>query len=191
MSGVITGLRGAWVALSLIVCGVACEREAGDRVDVPGQPGVTKTSATERAERRLFDGAPPVIPHQDFGADCLSCHRDGMAVPDVGYAPPVPHDGVEKPGAMSRCQMCHALAEASEEWRGNTFAGLAQDLRHGDRLHEHAPPVIPHQVLLRENCQACHTGPAAREEVRCSHPERDRCTQCHVPQNVTTEFRRQ
>jgi cytochrome c-type protein NapB len=37
---------------------------------------------------------------------------------------------------------------------------------------------------MRENCAACHTGPAAREEIRTSHPERTRCRQCHVP--VTT-----
>ena len=71
-----------------------------------------------------------------------------------------------------------------------TFAGLKQDLRKGKRLHPFAPPVIPHQILLRENCAACHSGLAAREEIRCSHPERVRCTQCHVPALTNSEFSR-
>ena len=60
----------------------------------------------------------------------------------------------------------------------NTFL---QDLRHGLRLHDRAPPTIPHKTFMRENCVACHAGPAAREEIRTSHPERRRCRQCHVP----------
>ncbi|MCR9246134.1 MAG: hypothetical protein NXI31_13975 [bacterium] len=159
-------------------------------VDVPGAPGMSKSSAAVRADRRTYDGAPPIIPHQDFGADCLSCHERGMAVPDVGYAPPVPHEGVQKPGAMSRCRMCHVHTSDAGEFKANSFVGLAQDLRKGDRAHENAPPVIPHQILLRENCAACHTGPAAREEIRCSHPERDRCRQCHVEQRASNAFQR-
>ncbi len=54
--------------------------------------------------------------------------------------------------------------------------------------HYLAPPVIPHQLLMRENCAACHTGPAAREEIRCTHPERVRCAQCHVEATTTVEF---
>jgi hypothetical protein len=41
---------------------------------------------------------------------------------------------------------------------------------------------------MRENCAACHTGPAAREEIRTTHPERIRCRQCHVPVGSRTEF---
>ena len=38
-----------------------------------------KTSAEVRAERRLYDGAPPVIPHRPLGADCTACHAlDGI-----------------------------------------------------------------------------------------------------------------
>jgi len=159
-------------------------------VAVPGHPTATKTSATHRAERRLFDGAPPVIPHQDFGAACLSCHKTGMAVPDVGYAPVVPHDNVEIPGLMSRCRQCHVHVNADDEFTENDFVGLAQDLRKGERLFPTAPPVMPHPKLLRENCLACHDGPAAREEIRCSHPERVRCTQCHAEQVVETVFTR-
>jgi len=161
-----------------------------DKVPVPGKPGGFKTSATARAQRRAFDGAPPVIPHQSFGAQCTSCHNErGMKVDGVGFAPPTPH-GDRTKGDMIRCRQCHVFAESKGTFRNNAFAGLRQDLRKGDRGHEFAPPVIPHPVLLRENCAACHTGPAAREEIRCSHPERVHCTQCHVPVLTAIEFRR-
>lgn len=174
--------------LLVLLLPIACSEEAGGKVSVPGQPGAVKTAAATRALRRAYDGAPPVIPHQDFGASCLSCHLTGMAVPDVGYAPTVPHANVESPGAMSRCRQCHVFAQTDEVFRENGFVGVAQDLRHGDRLNDFAPPRIPHQLFLRENCLACHSGPAAREEIRCSHPERDRCQQCHVPTRTRHEF---
>jgi cytochrome c-type protein NapB len=46
-----------------------------------------------------------------------------------------------------------------------------------------SPPVIPHSIELRENCLACHAGPAAPKEIRVSHPERVNCRQCHVFNN--------
>lgn len=180
--------------LPLLFCSLlaACgsERQDGSKVAVPDRPGVTKTSAQDRALRRAYDGAPPVIPHHDIKADCLACHRDGMAVPDIGYAPPVPHAGVEKPGAMSRCPQCHVFQKTDEVFVASVFTGLKQDLRAGKRLNDLAPPVIPHQTLLRENCITCHSGPAAREEIRCSHPERSRCPQCHAEQKTFGEFTR-
>jgi nitrate reductase cytochrome c-type subunit len=63
----------------------------------------------------------------------------------------------------------------------NDFQPLPQNLRKGDRLYAHAPPVIPHGVFMREACAACHEGVAARSEIRCTHPERVNCLQCHVP----------
>ncbi|MCB1057222.1 MAG: hypothetical protein KDD11_17105 [Acidobacteria bacterium] len=143
-----------------------------------------------RAERRLFDGAPPVIPHQPFGAPCISCHNlEGKAVEGVGFAPPSPHELTGGMSALSRCQQCHVFQVTDQPWVDNTFVGLRQDLRQGTRLYDGAPPVIPHQLLMRDNCLACHAGPAAREEIRTSHPERIRCRQCHVAQTTTSEFR--
>ena len=43
---------------------------------------------------------------------------------------------------------------------------VRQDLRQGKRLNALAPPPIPHKPFMRENCVACHSGPAAREEIR-------------------------
>jgi len=177
-----------WGLLFAVLLPAACSDEANGKTAVPGQPGATKTVAVNRALRRAYDGAPPVIPHQDFAAACVSCHLTGMAVPDIGYAPTVPHANVEFGGAMARCRQCHVYSETDEVFKESEYVGFAQDLRKGDRLHEFAPPRIPHQLLLRENCLACHDGPAAREEIRCSHPERTRCLQCHVPTNHGTVF---
>jgi nitrate reductase cytochrome c-type subunit len=63
------------------------------------------------------------------------------------------------------------------------FNGMPQGPWRGGRFYEGAPPTIPHPLQLRENCLACHAGPASRPEIRTSHPERARCRQCHVPQS--------
>ena len=42
--------------------------------------------------------------------------------------------------------------------------------------------------IVRANCVACHSGPAAREEIRTTHPERVRCNQCHVPVETVELF---
>ena len=144
-----------------------------------------KTPAVDRAARRLFDGAPPVIPHEPLGAACLECHNEvGMAVEELGFSPPSPHELTEGMSALSHCQQCHVFQQGTEPWVTNTFAGLPQDLRRGSRLYAGAPPTVPHGRLMRENCQACHTGAAAREEIRTTHPERVNCSQCHVEQVV-------
>ncbi|MCG8590585.1 MAG: hypothetical protein MJE66_14940, partial [Proteobacteria bacterium] len=155
--------------------------------DGPGP--AAKSAAAERAERRLYDGAPPVIPHPGFSGTCTECHSEaGVAVADVGFAPPTPHELTPGLGLASRCVQCHVYAAAEGVFRENAFQGLAQDLRRGRRLSDLSPPVMPHPRFMRENCAACHTGPAAREEIRTSHPERQRCGQCHVERIVTTNW---
>ncbi|MBI4606164.1 MAG: hypothetical protein HY721_29715 [Planctomycetes bacterium] len=154
-------------------------------------PPAARSPATVRAARRAFDGAPPVIPHAPFGMACSSCHgASGVQVEGVGYAPPSPHEATAGLGASARCLQCHVFRETAAVFVASAFEGLRQDLRRGRRLNPLAPPVIPHQTLLRENCAACHTGPAAREEIRCTHPERVRCTQCHVAVQASEEFLR-
>lgn len=144
---------------------------------------------TARAERRLYDGAPPMIPHEDFGADCTGCHTmEGIAVDGVGFAPATPHYRTQGMSETSRCRQCHVFRESDKVWVNNEFAGLRQDLRKGRRLNEIAPPVIPHRVFMRENCLACHSGPAVREEIRTTHPDRVRCRQCHIEQKTDGEF---
>ena len=153
--------------------------------------GQSKSPAEVRAERRAYDGAPPVIPHKNFAMTCTLCHNlEGMEVPTVGYAPPSPHEGTLGMSAMSRCRQCHVFAATAEVFIANAFQPLRQDLRKGGRLHALAPPIIPHAVFMRENCIACHTGPAAREVIRTSHPERTRCRQCHLPVLMRKTFTR-
>lgn len=173
--------RGWWVApllgVALLLGG--CDAGTSD----PRRP------ATERAARRAYDGAPPVAPHRDFGVTCTECHNErGLQIDGVGYAPPTPHEGTTGLSATSRCRQCHVFRATEQVWVDSTFVGLVQDLARGQRLNELAPPTIPHPVFMRENCRACHTGPAAREEIRTSHPERARCTQCHVPTTSTGTF---
>jgi nitrate reductase cytochrome c-type subunit len=161
-----------------LICG--CTR------DVPDEQ--IKTPATVRAEWRAYDGAPPVIPHPFFGMACISCHTStGMEVPGTGFAPPMPHEMTGGISAIGNCRQCHVFRESDEVFVANDFVGLRQDLRPGARYYGGAPPVMPHPVFMRENCLACHSGPAAREEIRTSHPERVNCRQCHVPA-VTREM---
>lgn len=167
----------------LAFAAAACSNDSSSPAKVPvaGRTGAVKSSAAVRAERRLFDGAPPTVPHAPLGAACTQCHNArGMDVPGLGFAPPSPHEETPGMSALSRCNQCHVHVADPSEFVANDFVGIAQDLRKGARLYDGAPPVIPHARAMRENCAACHDGPAAREEVRCSHPERTRCDQCHV-----------
>lgn len=147
------------------------------------------TAAAARALRRAYDGAPPVIPHQDFGMSCTSCHTmQGVELPGAGFALPYPHENTIGLSALANCRQCHVFQQNAPGFADTTFVGLRQDLRKGRRLNELAPPVMPHPVFMRENCVAWHTGPAAREEIRTPHPERTNCRQCHVQTVTTTTF---
>jgi len=180
------GLKVLLVAAAPLATAGGC----GERswVPVPGTDAV-KSAATVRAVRRLFDGAPPVIPHDDFGTRCSACHdARGAAVSGLGFAPASPHEGTDMAGATQRCRQCHVFALVDHVFVGSSFEGLRQDLRRGGRLAANSPPTIPHLVLMRENCAACHSGPAARVEIVTSHPERVRCRQCHVPVTTPSVF---
>ena len=175
------------VLMALLGLSAACAGTPGPDEGAPG-----RSPAPVRAERRAYDGAPPVIPHLDFGSACTECHGErGVEVAGVGFSPPSPHEATQGLSALSRCRQCHVEKQTDSTFQGNSFAGLRQDLRRGRRLYDQAPPVMPHPVFMRENCAACHSGPAAREEIRTPHPERQRCNQCHVPQQTATLFRRE
>lgn len=176
------GILGAGLAAAIAGC-------SDGLVDVPG--GGSKSAAAVRAARRAYDGAPPVVAHTDFGITCTQCHNDeGIEIPDVGYAPATPHADTRGLSVGSRCRQCHVFAQTDELFVANEFVPLRQDLRRGQRLNSLAPPVIPHRTLMRDNCAACHTGPAAREQIRTPHPERVRCRQCHVAATTRELFGR-
>jgi hypothetical protein len=170
----------------LLAAAGCAQKQPGDSSSAAN---VTPTSSIERSNRRAYDGAPPVIPHPRLGASCIECHTaTGKSVPDRGYAPANPHALTTGLSHTANCRQCHVFRASEELFQPSEFTGLSQSLHPGDRLYEHAPPVMPHSVFMRENCVACHSGPSARPEIRCSHPERARCTQCHVPQQQAGEF---
>lgn len=181
LTGLLTGL------LAVLV---ACGGEA-TKVAVPGIEGAQKSAASVRAKRRAYDGAPPVIAHKPFGAACTNCHTmKGVNLPGVGFAPPMPHGKTLGMIDTKTCTQCHVWKQTDNVWKHSTFVGLRQDLRRGKQGFFTSPPVIPHSFQMRENCVACHSGPAAREEIRCSHPERPMCSQCHVPRTTPNTFQR-
>ena len=138
-------------------------------------------SAAKRAERRLFSGAPPVIPHPPLSGKCVTCHTPtGSARPPLGFAPANPHTKTLGMSDESRCKQCHVFQTTQETFVASTFEPLVSSGVHGSRAHRLAPPTIPHHRFMREDCVACHTGPASRPEIRCSHADRARCVQCHV-----------
>ncbi len=178
-----------FAATSQISCSDSTDtQESPQEFEVDGQT-VVKASAEARAARRAFDGAPPVIPHTPQGSDCTRCHdHDGMEIPGMGFAPPLPHGQTAGMSEFANCRQCHVFRSTDEVFQDSEFVGLAQDFRQGDRHFDGAPPVMPHSAFMRENCQACHTGPSAREQIRCSHPERINCTQCHVEDTSDSTF---
>ncbi|CAM2007084.1 hypothetical protein [Acanthopleuribacter pedis] len=144
----------------------------------------------EYYDRRAYPGAPPYIPHPvesdmktDFEA-CSSCHENGGFVPTFqAFAPVTPH------AAYRNCRQCH-VPQATEtllvanQWQTTAPPAIGRAALPG------GPPPIPHGLHMRENCSACHAGPAAPVEIRTSHPERLSCRQCHVPAETALDFAR-
>jgi nitrate reductase (cytochrome), electron transfer subunit len=138
-----------------------------------------------RADFRAYDGAPPVVPHpitQSSAASCLACHGPGLVVQDR-VASRMSH------AHLMDCTQCHVPAEAPlrpltqtallDPLTDNTFAGLTRSGA-GARAWPQAPPTIPHSTFMRGDCLSCH-GPLGAFALRTTHPERQSCTQCHVP----------
>jgi nitrate reductase (cytochrome), electron transfer subunit len=170
--------RAALPALAILA--VACGPDPALRTSA--------SSSGERAARRAYDGAPPVMPHRGFSDDCVSCHgAEGVAVPGVGIAPPIPHGETAGMTALLRCRQCHVERTTEGVFRESRFVGRRSE-GVSERAHAMAPPVMPHRAFLRERCDSCHVGPAARPEIRTSHPERTRCRQCHVEQRGAGRF---
>lgn len=140
-------------------------------------------------ELRQYPGSPPRVPHavpvflRDDNSDCLACHgRGGYDSGLDAYAPVTPHPENEN------CYQCHLprLTEnlfAESNWQSIDPPRLGRSQLGG------SPPPIPHSLQMREDCIACHTGPAAVAEIRVEHASRGNCRQCHVP-TVTTELPR-
>lgn len=133
---------------------------------------------------RAFPGAPPSIPHpvnsdRNMGGNsCLKCHDNGGFVSKFNaYAPVSPHP------EMINCRQCHVVQNTQSLFKGNDFYKAFPVKAGTNNALMGSPPIIPHQIQLRENCLACHAGPSAPKEIRVSHPERSNCRQCHVFNN--------
>jgi cytochrome c-type protein NapB len=141
-------------------------------------------------ELRQYPGAPPRVPHavpffyRDDNSDCLACHGKGGY--DAGldaYAPVTPHPENEN------CFQCH-VPQRSEKLFGEADWQSINPPKLGRSQLGGLPPPIPHTLLLRDDCLACHTGPAAVAEIRVEHGSRGNCRQCHAPM-VSTELPRE
>ena len=171
--------------LALVLSVPGCSRSSKEQQAVT--PQVTPTA--ERAARRAYDGAPPVIPHEPLKADCVSCHTTtGKEVPRLGFAPANPHTQTTVAGSTQNCRQCHVFRNTEEEFTESLFVGIPQTITKGSRAYPGAPPMIPHSELMRQNCLACHSGPSARKEIVCTHTTRTNCRQCHLFTTTTAEF---
>lgn len=141
-------------------------------------------SLAERAERRAYAGAPPMVPHpvkQIGDLACVACHTEGVKVRGK-VARAMSHE------FFANCTQCHTEANSSvpiDPQLGdsvsteNSFEGLPPVAR-GTTAWVGAPPTIPHEVSMRENCNSCH-GPLGYEGMQTTHPWRQNCQQCHAP----------
>ncbi len=132
---------------------------------------------------RAYPGAPPSIPHPLLkgergvgGNACLQCHQNGGFVEKFNaYTPITPHP------ELINCRQCHVAQKEKTLFTAVNFAKVNAPKAGVNNALPGSPPMIPHQIQMRENCLACHAGPAAPKEIRVTHPERINCRQCHVP----------
>ncbi len=133
-------------------------------------------------DNRAYHGAPPSIPHpvkneRSLGGNtCLQCHQNGGFVKRFeAYAPVTPHP------EMVNCRQCHVAQNSNSLFKSANLAKVHAPKVGVNNALLGTPPMIPHQIQMRENCLSCHAGPAAPKEIRVTHPERINCRQCHVP----------
>ncbi|MFS4418068.1 multiheme c-type cytochrome [Maribacter sp. 2307ULW6-5] len=143
-------------------------------------------------DNRAYPGAPPSIPHpvakeESFGGNtCIQCHQNGGFVEKFNaYAPVTPHP------EMVNCRQCHVTINSNDTFTQLASANAATSgfgklvppaVGEGaNNAMPGSPPMMPHQLHMRENCISCHAGPSAPKEIRVSHPERINCRQCHLP----------
>jgi cytochrome c-type protein NapB len=144
-------------------------------------PADRDAALLRRASRRVFDGAPPTIPHaidQLATPACLSCHGEGVMVAGM-TAPVMSHV------RRDSCVQCHVVAAdprplaTTPPAPPTSFVGT-ESPRGGARAWQGAPPTIPHSTWMREQCASCH-GPKGTLGMRTPHPWQQSCTQCHAP----------
>ncbi|MGB6972469.1 MAG: hypothetical protein WBD61_09955 [Desulfobulbales bacterium] len=131
-------------------------------------------------ELRQYPGSPPRIPHKVFPSfsseaeECLACHgRGGYDVELDAYAPVTPHPEKEL------CYQCHVPKFTDELFVETDWLSIPPP-KLGNSQMGGSPTPIPHSLQLRDDCIACHAGPAAVVEIRVDHAMRGNCRQCHM-----------
>ena len=134
------------IALICLIVAVTVGCRRNSRPDIPSE--VTATAV--RANRRAYNGAPPVIPHEPLKAACITCHTSkGEQVPNLGFAPANPHGDM---GNINNCRQCHLFIADTNQFAESGFEGLPPAFTPGERLFAGAPPTIPHSLQMRANC---------------------------------------
>ncbi len=133
-----------------------------------------------RADLRMYEGAPPVIPHALHNRKCLDCHAQGMLV-EGRTAPVTPHP------QLTNCMQCHIPQQNVAPFRENDFVREVR-IAALPKANPSGPPLIPHRIFMRDNCLVCHNDATRKEVVQTTHPERANCRQCHVAQNTEVEL---
>ena len=151
-----------------------------DYMAIPGEPASERQLDTYYSNR-AYPGAPPIIPHAMLNGDsmggksCLQCHEKGGYVAQFeAYAPITPHP------EMINCTQCHLKPKTNDTFKGTNWQKHPPPTL-GTSAMPGSPLVMPHGLQMKENCMACHAGPAAVAAIRVTHPERTNCRQCHVP----------
>jgi len=152
------------------------------------EDGAVGRTLSQYYARRQFLGSPPEIPHpvevHGKKLECNMCHADGGWTDVLKRITPVtPHP--EQAG----CMQCHVRPETEDlfraiDWQSPPPPQLGRSYLPG------APPSIPHDMQMRENCNACHVGPGTIMAIRMKHQWRGNCWQCHLPDHAVEPFRR-
>ena len=136
----------------LVAAGIAAMTGCDSAVN---EPAVGPTATPVRAARRLYDGAPPVIPHAPLNIKCVACHTDtGKEAPPLGFAPANPHAHTDGLSSTSNCQQCHVFVRRDGAFAESDFRGLKQQIAKAKALiisyerlfeDEESEPITPSQ----------------------------------------------
>ena len=148
-------------------------------LDIAPDVEAKKRSLKIRSDRRAYNGAPPIVPHeisQTDDAACSACHRLGARIGEL-VARRMPHR------FLPHCLQCHApppppVVASLVAVPDNTFSGLPTPAA-GPRAYPGAPPLIPHSTWMRHDCLSCHGGTTGWPGLEVTHRWRTNCLQCH------------
>ena len=112
------------------------------------------------------------------------CHTDGGWTELLKRMTPVtPHP------EQASCVQCHLWPVTDTLFKAIDWQSLPPP-RLGRSYLPGAPPPIPHDMQMRENCNVCHVGPGTIAAIRMKHQWRGNCYQCHLPDRAVEPFQR-